>query len=216
MKMYVLGDRPEYVIAAVNAINAAGHSGIASEAAANDTGSIVGEISSAANSKFDMVIVICEDAKDMAISANKRGGVKAVVCKDNEDAADAVSNTAANVVLIDSGKADRRVVVGIVGTMLNAAEEPAPEKAQAPQQRREPAEQKKPIQMPQIKMPGEGFHLGNPFKSKAAPAPRRQLAPLGDSITGSIKSKGLRAALKDVFGIEDTGEQPEKEKKAKR
>ena len=212
MKIYVISDSTEYGVAAVNQINSSGNLGMLSEGISGDSRTLLGDLRANLGSGYDLIMLICDNAKDLAISANKIGGAMAVVCKDQDDATDAVSETRANVVLIPTNRLDRRTLSSIVSGLLieekgerrKAASAKEREVAQEP--RGPPATEKVGSFLSGIKeMAGNatgGLNRLQPSKPKAMkPAPKPQ--PSGDGIVKSVKSKGLMKSIKDTFGIED-------------
>lgn len=133
MKVYVVSDNEALAASAVNAINGQGHTAILSEAGAETDGAIMGDIKANMRSGFDLILVICANAKSVSISANKIGGAMAVVCKDQDDAVEAMSQAGANVVLLDSTRTDRKILSGIVDGLLSGqeAETKVPSRARA-------------------------------------------------------------------------------------
>ncbi len=217
MKFYVISDSTEYGLAAANQINSAGHVALMSESISNDSRILLGDLRSNISSGYDIIMIICDNAKDLSISANKIGGVMAVVCKDRDDAVDAVSSTRANVVLIDSAKLDRRTLPSIINGLLaeQKAESKSEQKRQAPV-----ARQKAPEYVPPAPSgPGMAEKAGSflsGIKDKASNAasgigkqqpavkPKNvSRAQSGDGAISSIKKKGLSKSIKDAFGIID-------------
>ena len=212
MKIYVISDSAEYGVAAVNQINSSGNLGMLSEGVTGDTRMLLGDLRANLGSGYNLIVLICENAKDLAISANKVGGAMAVVCKDQEDATDTVSETRANVVLIPTNRLDRRALSSIISGLL--IEEKVEHRKAASAKEREVIQEPRAAQaqakigsfLSGIKeMAGNATAgLNKPQQSKpkfVKPAPRMQ--PSGDGIVKSIKLKGLVKSIKETFGIED-------------
>ncbi|MCW6160465.1 MAG: RpiB/LacA/LacB family sugar-phosphate isomerase [Candidatus Micrarchaeales archaeon] len=182
MKIYVISDSPEYAVTATNAINKAGHTAIMSETRSDDTRVLLNDLKANATSGFDMVLFLSQNAKDVALSANKLQGINAIACKDPEDAEEAVSDTRANVILVDSMKVSRKALTDILDAMLSggnpAPKQPAPLPRQSQQAQQKEWQPRQPMKMPKISL-GAG------------------------KVIGDVKKKGLKRSLKDTFGIED-------------
>ena len=190
MKIYVISDSPEYAVSATNAINRAGHVAIMSETRSDDMRDLLNDLKTNATSGFDMVLFLSPSAKDVAISANKMAGINAIACKDPDDAEEAVSETRANVILVDSMKVSRKTLSDIIDAMLGSAKRET--KASAPLPRQQPVQRQVQQQAPQPREYRERAPMRMPKIDLSA-----------DKLLGGIKKKGLKKSLKDTFGIED-------------
>ncbi len=182
MKIYVISDSPEYAVSATNAVNKAGHTAIMSETRSDDTKVLLNDLRTNATSGFDMALLLIQNAKDVALSANKFQGINAIACKDPEDAEEAVSGTRANVILVDSMKVSRKSLTDIIDAMLSGGKPASKQQAPLPKQSQQ-APQKEALPRQPLKMPKISFGAGKAFEE--------------------VKKKGIKKSLKDTFGIED-------------
>lgn len=212
MKVYVISDNSEFAISAANQINGSGSIAIVSETNSEDIRDVLGDIKANTSSSFDMMLVLCHGAKDVAISANKIGGAMAVACKDQEDAIEAISSTRANVILVDSTRTTRKTLAEIVDGLLSA-EQSAPETQAKTQQEREIVkEQSRPVI---AAAPKQGPSVFSGLKKITSIAKSQQgqgqqkgkpLELPGRNAIKSMKKKGIANSLKDAFGLEDEKE----------
>ncbi len=211
MRIYIISDDFRNSVAASNIIGATGHGSIISETKSEDVRDLLSDLKNNIDSGFDLILLMCHSAKDVAISANKLSGVRAVVCKDQEDAMESMSSTRANVVIVDTSKAGRRELESIVQGLVSE-EEPsaaqAPVKARQTQPRQQ--QQQAPQQMPVAKGPG----LFSGVKGKLASAEQKMsrgaraaekstvASDLKDTVD-SVRKKGVLKALKESFGLDE-------------
>jgi ribose 5-phosphate isomerase RpiB len=204
MKIYIISDSSEYAVAASNYINRNGHVAILSESITDDSKTMISDLRNNGAS-YDVTVMICPNAKDVAISANKVGGMAAVACKDYDDSSEAISETRANVIVINSAKLDRKLLDSILSGLLVDQKKPSSTKE------REMAPAPKAVQAPSR---GGGFFSGikdaankvsNPVEKPISKPAKQQSRPQpeGDGLVKSVKSKGLSKALKEALGIED-------------
>jgi ribose 5-phosphate isomerase RpiB len=211
----VISDNQDYAVAALNYINSNGHTAIISETISEDAKSQLNDLRANIGSGFDIIIMLCANAKDLAISANKIGNSMAVVCKDQDDALEAIGETRANVIIIDTSKLDRRTLSSILSGLLSEVKAEA--KKETPVRERRAQPERYVEEGPGI-TERTGSFLSN-IKNAAGdatsrltrpPAPKpitrakgAPKAPQGDGVIKSIKSKGLMKHLKETFGIID-------------
>lgn len=227
MKVYVISDNPDYGIAAVNMVNKTGNTAIMSEMKSDDVRDLLAELRESVNSRFDMILMICHGAKDVAISANKMSNVMAVACKDVDDSMEAVTSTRANVILVDSIRLTRSNLASIIDGMLSKEEgAPARQTSRQPQRQqqqvREPVS--RPMQLPEREKPqGPGLFAGikGAFGGKSddeTPAPRSSSKPRSQPSSGrssgklkaemsetveKVKKKGVFGTLKESLGMDE-------------
>ena len=217
MKIYVISDKPEDSVVASNYINKNGHTAILSEIVTEDSRELLADLKSNTGGSFDVIIMICENAKDIAISANKIGGAMAVVCKDQDDALEAMSSTRANVIIIDSSRMTKSSLTSILGGIL--AEQTAEERSESTKRAAHHMQQREtePIEPAGSGLGGVFLGIKNSLGMSGeneAPPPRavvkreRPKAPEpeprhGPSLMKSVKSKGFMKSLKDSLGIVD-------------
>ncbi len=213
MKVYVISDSLELGIAASNMVNQQGDAGILSELKDADLKDLLDDVKQNVNSAYDIVLVLWSGASAAAISANKLAGVRAVVVKDREDATDAVSEAHANAVFVNSSKLDKRTLSSIVNGMLSAApDEEAQAGAKSPKQapqRKEAVEPSKPSMLDALKE--RAASITSRPGDMAADRPRQKQRTQasdeeGEGLLETIKSKGLKKAIKETFGLEDEDE----------
>ncbi len=113
MRIYIISDDADRAILAANVINSSGNSGIISETAEKDQKDLLADLKSNMDGS-DSAVVICSEAKNFAIQANKNSRFRAVACKDSEDAEEAAQDAGANIIVIDSQKSTRAQTVSII------------------------------------------------------------------------------------------------------
>lgn len=194
MKVYVISDSPEYAIAATNSINRAGHVAIMSETSSEDIRDLLSDLKVNSASGFDMILMATRSAKDVAISANKITGINAIACKDPDDAQEAMEDTRANVILVDSMKVPRKTLSDIIEAMLSGAEKESKTTAPMPRQASPaPAQKAPPISAPGRMQQQAGHHWRK--EQIRLKMPKLNL--------DGVKKKGVRKSLKDAFGIDE-------------
>ncbi len=206
MRVYIISDNIDYGIAASNMLSGGGSSVIISELRSNDVKDLLTDLKGSAGS-YDMTVMICTNARDNAISANKLPGVRAVVCKDYEDASEAVANTRANVVVVDSTKLTKKALSDIASGLL---EQQAPAPAATPARARAKAPTQ-PAPMPPQQMQGHGSLLSSIKQdiSKGVSSIRKPSVPqasqgqAGSGLLSDIKKKGAKKAIQDALGLGD-------------
>lgn len=224
MKVYVISDSAESSVMASNQINRSGHVALLSENVAEDSKNQLADLRANINSGFDVILMICGNAKDLAISANKIGGVMAVACKDHEDIVDAISETRANVIIIDSAKVGKSSMSSLVSAIVSGQkmEQKSDSKRVASSERETTHAPKtvsvhipKTISASQDSAPEKTGSFLSSLKnaasnasssiSKQASRVKDAASPSddGEGLVASIKKKGLAKSIKDTFGIED-------------
>jgi ribose 5-phosphate isomerase RpiB len=210
MKVYIISDNTELGVAASNQINRSGHVAILSETITEDQKTLISDLRSNVES-FDMTIMICANARDIAISANKVGGAAAVSCRDQEDAIEAVSETRANVAVLDSSKLSKTGLSSIIVGLLSEQKKSASHTKEKDTER----ETAPPQRVVSESSEGIGSTLFSGLKNAANKAttavekpivkakPIQKQAPKGDGMIKNVKSKGLMKSLKDSLGIID-------------
>ena len=214
MKFYIISDSPEYSIVAANHINKSGNTAIMSENTSEDTRDILTELRDKAGSSFDMILVLCKGAKDVAISANKIGGVMAVACKDEDDAIEAAVDTRANVVVVDSYKSSRKALSDILDGLLSDEEElQKPSRAAARERDRdvrdekEYAREREPVRDREPARDPAPSRMHMPSISLKGIAKKPQVKSLpGSGMVRDIKKKGMMKSLKETFGLDGESE----------
>ncbi|MFI5412452.1 MAG: RpiB/LacA/LacB family sugar-phosphate isomerase [Candidatus Micrarchaeales archaeon] len=210
MKVYIISDNAGLGVAASNQINRSGHVAILSETITDDVKTLISDLRSNVES-FDMTIMLCANAKDIAISANKVGGAAAVACKDQEDAIDAVSETRANVVVLDSARLSKTALSNIIVGLLSEQKKSG-SSTKEKERERETAPAQRVVDSPSEGGIGGGIFSGlknaankatSAMEKPAGRAKNIRPSPRGDSMIKSVKSKGLMKSLKDSLGIID-------------
>jgi ribose 5-phosphate isomerase RpiB len=224
MKIYIISDDFKNSISASNIIGSTGNGSVISETKSEDVRELLGDLKANIDSGFDLMLLMCHGAKDVAISANKLAGVRAVVCKDQEDAIEAVGYTRANVILIDTGRVPRNGLESIIEGLLTQQEEPAPASAPSPVPSRRRQAEEAPVHEahPQPVYEPKGPGMFSTLKDKLGSVTQRnqQQKPIQQSkakpaaakgsvkddardFVKSTKQKGLVKTLKETFGVED-------------
>ncbi len=220
MRFYIISDRMEFGVSLANMLNGSGHSAILSESQYDNTKGLVGALKEQLPDDT-IVILICQNAKEVGISANRLSGMRAVTCKDEEDAREAMRDTDANVLLLETSKVSKKMLSDVTdGILSGLSDQRAGQHVQSEEEwkQMEPRQKQQGQQFPQGPKKSMFIGLkealtgrdeqGNPepeeepaHRSKPKPTPRQQQqsAPAQRS---QKRKKGLMEGLKESLGFE--------------
>ncbi len=212
-KIYVISDKPEFLIMASNRINASGNSAIISELSTFTTDAILGEIKRNLSS-YDMFIVFKSGANVVSAHAGKMPGIVAAACRDSDEIGELMEAGDVNTIFIDSVKQSKDSAGEIVEGVLDNLGGSKPQKpAREPAKYQKPAPQRGPSGPPitqQVSQKVSGVFEGITSKvNRPQPDKKRSRddEDKGESFVSSVKSRGLKNTMKDALGIKDEGEE---------
>ena len=221
MKVYLASDQKELCIRLANVINRSGNTCIMSDQDSEDYMDLLKDVRGSM-SGYDISILISKEPMRASIEANRMGGVRAAVCKDTEDAAAAI-DAKSNLIILDASKVYRMDTRGIVKSIEDSLESPAPKQKYVEEA---PAPKKEKVQQVQRAEPAKstGGGVGGMFgsikgalgmsdsdkggdKVKEKQVQKKAEKPVKAKIPEEAPPKkkgrgGLMGSLKDTFGVE--------------
>ncbi|MCL5412544.1 MAG: hypothetical protein M1474_02795 [Candidatus Marsarchaeota archaeon] len=119
MKIYVMGDHPALVIAAVNTINARGHTGIMSDLGVVDQSALADEVGARLKG-YDYIVLLNSRPFEACMDLNRLANCRAVFCSD-KGVIDRLhrSSTYFNVAIIDSYTNTKSSTADLVGALVS-------------------------------------------------------------------------------------------------